>query len=520
MTRSRRLSLLVLLALVVPAASCSSRRARPPTGELVRVDRCPHIRPDYSGTVIPPNIAPLNFAVQEPGAEYHVTIRATSGGSIEIRSKRPNVVIPRHSWRRLLEANRGRPLQMDVYVKSNRRPWRQFHPVTNDIADEPINKYLAYRLIYPIYNCFRDVGIYQRDLESYRQDELLHGRSIAECCINCHSFLNNRASSCTIGIRSGKFGSCALLVRRNTVLKLKTKLGYTAWHPSGRVVAYSANDVTQFFHWTRGEVRDVVDLDSGLAYYDVLAQKAKTHPSISDPDRLETYPTWTPDGKYLYFCSAAFPWEDRGRVPPENYDQCRYDLMRVSYDIDTDTWGTPEVVLSSKETGLSITLPRISPDGRFLLFCMCDYSCFPIYQPSSDLYMMNLETGDYWEPDINSDRSESWHSWSSNSRWIAFSSKRRDGVFTRSYISYVDESGTAHKPFIMPQKDPTFYDSYLKTYSVPELVGEPLGPRQRQLAGAVRSPGGVEVESPVKFRSQARRAPSRQPWQDAWQQAR
>jgi Tol biopolymer transport system component len=264
----------------------------------------------------------------------------------------------------------------------------------------------------------------------------------------------------------------------------------------------------------------VVDLDSGLAYYDVLAQKAKTDPSISDPDRLETYPTWTPDGKYLYFCSAAFPWEDRDEVPPDDYDQCRYDLMKVSYDVDTDTWGTPETVLSSEETGLSIMLPRISPDGRFLLFCMCDYSCFPIYQPSSDLYMMDLETGDYWEPDINSDLSESWHSWSTNSRWIAFSSKRRDGVFTRSYISYVDESGEVHKPFIMPQKDPVFYDSYLKTYSVPEFVVEPLGPKPRQLAGAVRWPGGLEVGTPVEFETEARPALPGQPGQDVWREAR
>jgi len=514
------LQLIVLLTLVGLVASCSVRQAEPPAGEATRGDRLPRIRPDYSGTVIPPNIAPLNFAIEEPGSQFHVTIRAESGGSIDLRSKSPSVVIPHRQWRRLLEASKGRELSFDVYVKSDNGGWRRFDPITNEIASEEIDKYLVYRLIHPIYNYWRDVGIYERDLEGYRQRELLHGRSMSNACLNCHSFLNNRASSCTIGIRSAELGNSVLLVQGKSVAKIGTAFGYTAWHPTGRVVAYSANKVRQFFHWARAEVRDVVDLDSGLAYYDVAAQKAKTHPSLSDPDRLETYPTWTPDGKYLYFCSAAFPWEGRYKVPPDNFDQCRYDLMRVSYDVDSDTWGTPEMVLSSEKTGLSILLPRISPDGRFVLFCMCDYGCFPIYQPSSDLYLMDLQTGEYWAPGINSDLSESWHSWSANGRWIVFSSKRRDGLFTRSYISYVDTTGEAHKPFILPQKDPTFYDSYLKTYSVPEFVVEPLQPRQRHLAEAARWPGGIKVESPVKFEP---RTETREPgteWQDAWQPAR
>ena len=120
----------------------------------------------------------------------------------------------------------------------------------------------------------------------------------------------------------------------------------------------------------------------------------------------------------------------------------------------TGQWGHAETVLSAEQTGLSILLPRVSPDGRFLLFCMCRYGCFPVYQPSSDLYMMDLATGRYSRLAINSEYSESWHSWSSNSRWIAFSSKRQGGLFTRTYLSYVDDDGTAYKPFVLPQRDP------------------------------------------------------------------
>ena len=109
----------------------------------------------------------------------------------------------------------------------------------------------------------------------------------------------------------------------------------------------------------------------------------------------------------------------------------RYDLMRIDYDPDSGDWGELEAMLLSEETGMSITEPRVSPDGKWVLFCMSDYGCFPVYQSSSDLYLLNLETREYHPLAVNSPRSESWHCWSANSRWIAFASKRRDGVFGR-----------------------------------------------------------------------------------------
>ncbi len=185
--------------------------------------------------------------------------------------------------------------------------------------------------------------------------------------------------------------------------------------------------------------------------------------------------------------------------------------MRISYDLQTDKWGSPEMVLSSAKTGLSILIPRISPDGRFLIFCMCDYGCFPISQPSSDLYLMDLRTREYTKLDVNSDFSESWHSFSSNSRWIVFSSKRRGGLFTRSYISYVDSQGKVHKPFILPQKTGAFYDSVLDTYSVPELVTGPIEISKRELGRVIRSKSETKLKLPITGATP--KAGDDKPWQ-------
>ncbi|MCH5375495.1 MAG: hypothetical protein JJ992_16110, partial [Planctomycetes bacterium] len=192
------------------------------------------------------------------------------------------------------------------------------------------------------------------------------------------------------------------------------------------------------------------------------------------------------------------------------YKEVKYDLMRIPYDIERDAWGKPEQVLSAEETGLSILLPRVSPDGRWLLFCMCDYGCFPVYQPSSDLYMMDLATGEYRKLEINSEFSESWHSWSSNSRWVAFSSRRRGGDFTRCYFSFVDRAGRACKPFLLPQRDPEFYDSFLKTVSVPEFLTGPVPIASETLARAARSGVGIAVDA---LSGASKASGAGEPWQ-------
>ena len=157
-------------------------------------------------------------------------------------------------------------------------------------------------------------------------------------------------------------------------------------------------------------------------------------------------------------------------------------------------FGELETVLSSRDTKLSILEPRISPDGRVLVFCMCPSGNFPPYSPGSDLYMMDLATRRYWPlAELNSDRAESWHSWSSNGRWLAFSSKRGNGLFSRPYIGYIDAGGRARKPILVPRRNPDFYDSLLKNYNVPELVKGPMTvDRERLRASVLQNSAGPE----------------------------
>lgn len=475
------------------------RNAEIDFASAVAVNRSPNIRPDYSDAVIPPNIAPLNFLVDEPGTRYRVRIRSTQGEAIDVASRSGEIVIPLPRWQRLLSDNRGRKLYFDVYVHSPDGQWTRFEPVVNTIAGADIDRYLFYRLIRPIYIVRVDVAIYQRDLQNYEESLVLSNQSFGRGggCINCHTFAPNHPDQMILHSRGSgdtSYRSGMIVVRQGKVVKVDTRelvrsaqsdrgrikkslAGYTAWHPNGRLAAFAAGDMFQFFH-AAGENRDVFDRESDLALYDADSNTVTTAPDISKPDRLETFPTWSPDGQYLYFCSTA-------PLPPERYSEVRYDLMRIKYDVDSDRWGDVEPVLLAEDTGLSILEPRVSPDGRWLLFCMCSYGEFPVFRPSSDLYLMDLKTRQYSRLSVNSPRSESWHCWSRNSRWIAFASKRRDGVFARVYFSYIDQEGRAHKPVLLPQKDPTFYDRFIKTYNAPELSMAPAPATPQSLAEAV-----------------------------------
>ena len=461
-TRTRWVRLVfAVVAISLCAALYGTSKPAGPKEPCPQIDQLPRIRPDYSGVVLPPNIAPLNFTVEERGSGCFVRIGAANGKPIGVFGQAGKIIIPQGPWHRLLEANRGGQLTIDVFVSNRGQTpaWQKYKSIVNTIAAEDIDNYLVYRRIRPGHATWRRMGVYQRALTSFKETTILDNGQVREGCVNCHTFCNQQTDKMLLGIRSGTYGSSAILVDDGRVRRIGTKFGYTSWHPSGKVAAFSVNRVHQIFHAATSEVRDVFDSDSLMAYYRVDDHAVETVEPLSRKDRLETYPTWSPDGKHLYFCSASRTWDIQGALP-EKYDEIRYDLVRIAYDVSTDTWGQLETLVSASETGLSALLPRISPDGRWLLLSMCDYGCFPVYRSSSDLYLIDLEaaqrTGRYEcrRLEVNSDASESWHSFSSNGRWIAFSSKRLSHIFTRTYLAYMDKQGQVHKPVLLPQRDP------------------------------------------------------------------
>jgi hypothetical protein len=462
-----------------------SNTTLPETSE--KIERLPVIDPDYTNITLPPNIAPTNFIIQESGRRFIAELSGKAGASIIIHSKKPTVQFPISKWRKLLQANRGETLTLSLYIQDENKRWRRFQSITNTIAEHDIESHLAYRLIKPLYVYWDQMGLYQRDLTSFNEKPIFLNRATDDNCVNCHSFHDHNPDRFLFHMRAASVGTGMMLVTDGQVNKIDTSTpfnratAYRAWHPNGELIAFSANTVNQFFH-TVGENRDVYDKESDIVLYNIKTNTITTSPDIATVERMETYPEWSPDGKHLYFCvtDGLQGYEAHGDHP---YSKIKYDLMRIAYNADSNTWGELELVMNANAIGQSVTHPKVSPDGKYVLFCMSGYGNFSIYKQDSDLYLLDTASKAYKRLDIlNSDKTESYHAWSQDGRWVVFSSKRRDGLCARPFFSYVEKNGEFSKPFILPQKDPAFYHTFLKTYNIPEFIDGPVTTRPQKLA--------------------------------------
>jgi len=487
----------------------------------------PHIRPDYTAITIPPNIAPLNFSLKDSVRNAVAEITSVYGSPIVVRSTKGGMRINAASWKKLLMKNTGNPLYITVYARTKQGGWQRYETIKNGIAAEPIDRYCTYRLLNFQYRYWKDLRMCQRDLTSFAQTTFLNSlnytknnmRNVTRTdartsatrpspennteddpfrCVNCHLPVNNDPERFTLQLRSNAYGAETLIGDGDSITKVSSRFGQAAWHPGGRIIAFSVYDVKQCFHTARRQVIDVYDKTSRIVIYDIAERKIIPVPQFNRQNVLEGWPAWSPDGSYLYYCGAPVPWNDYSGDPPVHFNKTRYSLLRISYDPVSRSWGTVDTVLSTMETGLSIAQPRLSPDNRFCLFCMQNYGPYAYIDASSDLYLMDLATRRYRRLQINSEYNESWHSWSSDGRWILFSSRRDGGILTRLYICHIDSTGIEAKPFILPQRDPRFYDAFLKCYNVAELATAPVRFSERKLLRAIKETPAVSVPIPSK----------------------
>jgi len=501
------MSLIILLLcseLVVVCTGCA--RNRPNLEDCASIERKPSISPDYTEIILPPNIAPTNFIIKENAIAYYVHISSETGDDIDIFSRSPNIKIPVKPWKTLLSRNHEKPLFITICVKGEKGKWSRFNAIENQIAKENIDTHLVYRLMKPLYQYWSKLGIYQRDLSNYNELPIILNRTTGKSCINCHSFHNYNPDRMIFHMRAGAVGTSMILAYDNEAYKVDTSTSfnhatsYRSWHPNGEVIAFAFNTVKQIFNAV-GENRDVYDRFSDLLLYNVKTNTITTSPKISTAERMETYPEWSPDGKYLYFCSSPeLNIYDKDENPLK---KIKYDLMRIPYDVEKDSWGEVEPVLMASELGFSIAHPKPSPDGRYILFCRLGYSYFPLYKPDSDLYLLDTQTREFFKPEkINSDRAESYHCWSSNGRWIVFSSKRQDGICTHFYFSYFDSKGNFSKPFLLPQEDPEYHQSRVIVYNIPEFVNGPVKIRPQKLIKAAWSKEIIKAKLDPKVEKQ------------------
>jgi hypothetical protein len=450
------------------------------TGEenIIAVEREPLITPDYTGVTVPPNIAPLNFHFKGSGNVIKIFIHSASGEMTEQKATGNTIGFSIKMWRKLLGKNKGGKIGITLFVRDNEDTIRKFNPFCIYVAEEPIDPVLCYRILYPGFESWSQMKVIQRSLEGFEEDPVVENQLLDNNCMNCHTFLKNDPGRFLIHVRGSVKGTYFVegdrIVRK--ILRtdeMNANAVYPAWHPSGKFIVFSSNEIGQAFHMHSGKMIEVYDQSARLVIYNTHTGKISAVEEGDSLDYRETFPCWSPCGTWLYYVTTQ---QKRG-----NYDlrNTKFDLTKRHFDAVTGCFGKPETVFAASETGKSVTMPAISPDGRYLIFTMLDYGTFSIWHKESDLYLLDLKTSIISKMNLNSNESESHHSWSSNGRWIVFSSKRDDGLTARPFLAYFGTDGHTGKPFILPQKDPTLYVKLDKTFNRPEFVKGKIktGPR-------------------------------------------
>lgn len=490
----QRYSKLIIAATMLLLTSCVHHPDVPTTSKESNV--LPAIFPDYCNVTVPYNIAPLNFMLSAEVYGECVARFTLPDGAQQTYGNGVKVQIPEAEWRAMLEASKGKSIKVEVWGKKADE-WQSFSPFEIRVAEEPIDEYVSYRLIDPTYVAWSYMEIAQRNVTSFEESQIFNNeitsnnREIGQC-INCHSYQNYKTDNMLFHVRLSNSGT--VIVNDGEISRVNMKRDYTissgvypSWHPTEKLIAFSTDLTRQAFHTSNSNKIEVYDLESDLILYDIATDSV--HVVSNDPELLEVYPSWSPDGKYLYYCkSVPLPEEMRDKDIRTTYQKVQYNLYRKSFEAATLTFGEEELVYDAASKDKSVTLPRVSPDGKYILFAQGQYGCFHIRHSDGDIVclpigdQLPLDASADGEPspfvdltNLNSEGfADSYPSWSSNGSWIMCSSRRGDGNFSRLYYSYFKD-GKVEKAFMLPQEDPEQNTFRLKCYNRPEFMIEPVG---------------------------------------------
>ena len=455
-----------LLTILIPALCLFAACQAPLSDSVYGSDGPAIIYPDYKEVTIPANIAPLNFHFAVKNASKAETTFTLNGKTVT--KKGIEVKWSIGEWRKFLDAAGDGTIAVTASVKTPDGTIEDHWNIY--VSEDEVDPYLSYRLIEPAYQMWNEVSIVERNVENFEERTICDHQHTDNSCMNCHIHGQQRGDLSMFYIRGKKGG--AILNNQGSIRKLTLNAEgmlsgtvYGDLHPSGRFGVFSTNKIIPSFHSQAGQRMEVYDTASDLTVADFENNRMINLPHVARQDKLETFPCFSPDGNYVYWCVA-----DNVSLP-ENIKELRYDLVRATFDSSTGNIGEDiEVVWNAAENGGTACHPKVSPDGRWVMFTNADYGTFPINHSASVLNMIDTATGDILTLDaVAGNKSDTYHCWSSNSRWFVFASKRGDGQYGKPYYCHIDPDGNPTKPFVLPQKSAYFYEYNLKSFNVPDI---------------------------------------------------
>lgn len=446
--------------------ACSSQPV-----DVKLVDQQPTIYPDYKDVTIPVEIAPLNFNVVGEGIDrVDVKVAGSKGGELHANGEYADFDID--EWHTLTAQNKGGELTVTVCARKDGQ-WLQYQDFKILVSPYPLEEWgVSYRRIAPGYEVYSHMGLYQRDLSSFEELAILENTQAPGQCLNCHMSNRTDPSHFVFHVRGTHGATMIQIDGKREWLKAKNDLlggsmVYPYWHPSGDYCAFSTNQTRQGFHSIAKERIEVLDLSSDIFVYHPATHEILADSLIQTKEWAENSPVFSPDGKTLYYITC------KKQEDPNRFKEERYNLCKIAFDPEKGTFGNHvDTLFNAAAMGKSLTWPRPSYDGKYILFTLIDYGYFSVWHDESEQWLLDLQTGEAHSLEAaNSPRADSYHNWSVNSHWIVFTSRRDDGLYSRLYFSSIDDDGKVSKPFMLPQRCPKeYYDESVYSFNTPDFT--------------------------------------------------
>ena len=210
-----------------------------------------------------------------------------------------------------------------------------------------------------------------------------------------------------------------------------------------------------------------------LVVYDTETGKYSALTGADDPEFVQSNPTWSPDGQSIVFArskvyrkpsieSAQSILLDEKDVPEfiEDKEPFQFDLYRVPFN--EGRGGKAEPLAGASHNGKSNFFAKFSPDGKWIIFCQAEN--YMLLMPDSELFIIPAEGGEARRLRANTPLMNSWHSWSSNGRWLVFSSKANT-PYTQLFLTHIDEAGRSTPPVVLER-----FTGSDRAANIPEFV--------------------------------------------------
>jgi len=449
------------------------------------------------GTLFPPeSVAPTFMWEDKTGhaGRWDVVVRDDAGGEL----LRASVDVPRwrpseEAWKQIKLQSQERDAEVTITDVSNGTP--SSASVHIRTSKDVVGDSLFYREVpLPFLKAVQDPS---RIRWRYGTIDQQAGPPIVlqnlPVCGNCHSFSDDGSTlGLDVDYGNDKGAYAVMPVQKHMVMDDARIITWSDYKrsddeltfgllsrvsPTGRYVISTVKDRSVFV-----ALPDIMysqlffPIKGILVVYDREKKTFTALPGADDPRYVQTNAVWSPDGRYIVFARAkayhAEHLEQKNSVLVDTKDvpeftvekkPFRYDLYRIPFN--DGKGGTPEPLQGASDDGMSNFFPKYSPDGKWIIFCKA--RSYMLLQPDSELWIMPATGGVARRLRHNTARMNSWHSWSSNSRWLVFSSKVNT-PYTQLFLTHIDENGNDSPPVLLER-----FTSADRAANIPEFVRLP-----------------------------------------------